>query len=373
VENMHNELFEPISFRSGVELKNRVIMAPMTNFSSNPDDTVSEAEANYYARRSSGVGMVVTACTYVSANGKGFPGQFAAHVDDMIPSLHGLATVIQAKGAKVVLQIFHGGRMCPTALVPNGDVVSASAVVAEREGSAVPRELLDREIKDIIRAFGETTRRAIEAGYDGVEIHGANGYLLQQFVSPHSNRREDAWGGSLENRMAFPLAVIDEVKKAVAEHAAEPFLVGYRFSPEEESTPGITMADTLQFVDVLATKELDYLHVSLQDFWSVPRQGVDTDKSRMELIQDRVGSRVPVIGVGSIHTADDAVKAMGTGIPLIALGRELIMEPDWVEKVAQGRTSEIATTLTKDDQERLVVPAPLWQAIMNAKGWFPVV
>lgn len=373
MEKNHSVLFQPFSLRSGVELKNRLIMAPMTNFSSNEDGTVSDAEVAYYARRSGGVSMVITACTNVTANGKGFPGEFAGHTDEMIPSLHRLASAIQAKGSKAVLQIFHGGRMCPPELVPNGDVVSASNIPADENASVAPRTLLDQEIQEIVRAFGETTRRAIEAGYDGVEIHGANGYLLQQFFSPHANRREDAWGGTLEKRMAFPLAVVDEVQRMVRLYAKAPFLVGYRFSPEEATDPGITMLDTLALVDALAEKELDYLHVSVQDFWSTPRRGVDSDKSRIEWIQDRVGQRVPIIGVGSIHTPDEAVQAFDTGIVLLALGRELIMEPDWVQKVEQGQVAEIQTSLSSADQQRLVIPDPLWQAIMNTPGWFPVV
>lgn len=367
----YQPLFQPMQFQSGVSIKNRIVMAPMTNFSSNPDGTVTDAEVNYYARRSSGVSMVITACTNVTANGKGFPGEFAGHTDDMIPSLRRLATAIKDEGAKAVLQIFHGGRMCPPDLVPGGDVVSASSVAPEQEGAVQPRELSDAEIRDIILAFGETTRRAIEAGYDGVEIHGANGYLIQQFFSPHSNRRNDNWGGDLQKRMTFPLAVVDEVQRVVAEHATTPFLVGYRFSPEEASDPGITMADTLELVDALAKNNLDYLHVSLQDFWSTPRRGVESSKARIELIQDRVGNAVPVIGVGLIHTPDDAVKALGTGVPLIALGREIIMDPDWVQKVEQGREAEIDTTLLKDQQARLVVPDPLWNAIIHTPGWFP--
>lgn len=377
MKDKYASLFEPIAFRSGVQLKNRIVMAPMTNFSSNPDGTVSDAEVNYYARRSHGVGAVITACTYVTPNGKGFNGEFAADSDEMIPSLRRLASAIKEQGAKAVLQIFHGGRMCPPELVPNGDVVSASAVQAE-EGPppamprAIPRALTESEIKSIIHAFGETTRRAIEAGFDGVEIHGANGYLIQQFFSPHSNKRTDCWGGSLEKRMSFPLAIVDEVKTVINTHAKRPFLLGYRFSPEESSTPGITMSDTLELVDALAEKELDYVHVSLMDFWSKPRRGVDDSRSRLEWIQQRAGNRVPVIGVGSIHTADDALKALQSGIPLVALARELIMDPDWVNKILEGRESAIATTLSKHDQERLVIPDPLWKAIIDTPGWFPV-
>lgn len=369
----YQPLFEPLTLRSGVKLKNRMVMAPMTNFSSNPDGTVSDPEVTYYARRSNGVGMVVTACTYVTANGKGFQGEFAADSDDMIPSLRRLASAIKAQGAKAVLQIFHGGRQCPPDLVPNGDIVSASAVPAEADGAPTPRALTDAEIEEIITAFGEATRRAIEAGYDGVEIHGANGYLLQQFFSPHSNRREDRWGGSLEKRMTFPLRIVDEVKKEVAKHAKQPFLVGYRFSPEEPETPGITMDDTLVLVDALADKALDYIHVSLMEFWSKPRRGADVSRPRIELIVEQAGDRVPVIGVGSIHTAEEALQALQSGAAMIALGREIIMEPDWVAKVQEGREADIRTTLTKEDQSELVVPDPLWQAILNAPGWFPVV
>jgi 2,4-dienoyl-CoA reductase-like NADH-dependent reductase (Old Yellow Enzyme family) len=367
----YSPLLESFNFTNGLKLKNRIVMAPMTNFSSNEDGTVSDAEVKYYARRSKGVSMVITACTFVTPNGKGFPGEFAGDRDEMVPSLKSLATAIKEQGAKAILQIFHGGRECPSELVPNGDVVSASEVVSEQPNRKVPRALIEDEIQSIIKAFGETARRAIEAGFDGVEIHGANGYLIQQFFSPHSNQREDNWGGSIEKRMSFPLAVIDEVKKVVGQHASSEFLVGYRFSPEEPETPGITMADTLKLVDALVGKNLDYLHVSLLDFWSVPRRGVEDTRSRIEIILERIGMRVPVIGVGSILSADDALKAFQTGVALIALGRELIIDPDWVQKVENGKEDQIETKIDKGAQERLEVPNPLWQAIIHSPGWFP--
>ncbi|MEM1501906.1 NADH-dependent flavin oxidoreductase [Domibacillus sp. 8LH] len=365
MKSKYASLFETVTLRSGLQLKNKIVMAPMTNFSSNEDGTVTDAEIAYYARRSKGVSAVITACTYVTLNGKGFEGEFAADRDEMIPSLARLASAIKAEGAKAILQIFHGGRQVPPHLV-DGDVVSASSVPAEAEGSPVPRELSATEVEEIVAAFGETTRRAVEAGFDGVEIHGANGYLIQQFFSPHSNRREDRWG----QRLAFPLAVVDAVKQAAAK-ADRPFAVGYRFSPEEPETPGITMADTLELIDALKEKELDYLHVSLMEFWSEPRRGVDDTRTRLEIIKERAGDAVPVIGVGSIYTADDAVKALGTGVDLIAIGRGLIIEPDWVQKVESGQEESIAVKLDKEAQEQLVVPDPLWKAIIHTPGWFP--
>jgi len=365
-------LFEPFQFRNGIDVKNRIVMGPTTNFSSHPDGTVTDEEVNYYVRRADGVGMLITACAYVTPNGKGFHGEFGADKDEMLPSLSRLAKAIKDQGTKAILQIFHGGRSCPPELLPNEDLVSASAVAEERDGAPVPRALEEAEVEEIIHAFGEATRRAIEAGFDGVEIHGANGYLIQQFFSPHSNRRTDRWGGNIEKRMAFPLAIVDIVKDTVAKHAKQPFLVGYRFSPEEPETPGITMAETLQLVDALANKDLDYLHVSLLEFWSLARRGADDTRPRIELIVEKVHNRVPMIGVGSIKTPDDAVKAMETGVEFIALAREIIIEPDWVQKTLQGNEAEISTVLSRSDQEKLAIPTPLWQAIMNTPGWFPV-
>jgi len=371
VNKKYEALLESFTLPNGVELKNRVVMAPMTNYSSNSDGTVSEEEVAYYVRRSKGVSMVITACTYVTPNGQGFLGEFAGHTDEMIPSLRQLAKAIKDEGAKAILQIFHAGRQVPVDIAPNGDVVSASNIPYEAEGKPIPRPLTEDEVESIIRDFGETTRRAIEAGYDGVEIHGANTYLIQQFFSPHSNRRTDRFGGSLEKRMTFPLAIVDEVQRIVKEHAQKPFIVGYRFSPEESETPGITMADTLVLIDELANKDLDYLHVSLGDFWSTPKRGVDDPRPRIEIIQEAVGDRVPVIGVGSIYSADDAQKALTSGVPLIALGRELLIDPDWVQKIEQGRENEIVTKLDLNKQHELVMPTPLWQRLLKNPGWVP--
>ncbi|MNC29005.1 NADH oxidase [compost metagenome] len=311
----------------------------------------------------------------MSRSGKGFPGEFGADSDELIPSLRELAAAIKGEGAKAVLQIFHGGRQCPPDLLPDGQTVSASSVPSALPGGGqgpVPRTLTDEEIQVIIADFGAAARRAIEAGFDGVEIHGANGYLVQQFFSPHSNIREDRWGGSLEKRLTFPLAVLREVKRVVSEYASSPFLVGYRFSPEEPETPGITMAETFALIDALKGEGLDYLHASLMELWSLPRRGTEDGRPRIEQIVDRAGGTVPVIGVGSLYTAEDALKSLDTGIDLVALGRPLLIEPDWVQKVAEGRAGEIKTELDLAAQGELVIPDPLWGAITNAPGWLPV-
>ncbi|MCW3791983.1 NADH-dependent flavin oxidoreductase [Paenibacillus sp. LS1] len=367
-----NQMFEQVSLPTGITLKNRIVLAPMTHMSSNADGTISDAELAYYARRTGGAGMSITAVGHVTETGIGFPAQFGVYDDRFIPGLKKLADTIKQQGSVAVLQIFHAGRLTPEQAVPAGQVVAPSAVASERPGSPEPRELTDAEITSIIKDFGEATRRAIEAGFDGVEIHGANGYLIQQFFSPHSNRREDRYGGSAEKRLTFPLAVVDEVQKVVAEHTKLPFIIGYRFSPEEPETPGLTMEETYLLVDALKDKNLDYLHVSVNEFWSKPRRGEADTRSRIEFILDRVNGKLPVIGVGAIHTAAEAAEALQTGVPLLAIGRELIIEPDWVEKIESGREEDIETILTKSDQERLVIPDGLWNAIIHTPGWFPM-
>lgn len=366
-------LFQPFTFPNGLQVHNRIVMAPMTNWSSDPDGSASEEELRYYERRSGQVGTVITACAYVTPNGKGFHGELAADRDEVIPNLRRLAAAIQSQGSKAILQLYHGGRECPAELVPESDVVSAGNVPNAQSPSVIPRALTHDEIVSIIRDFGEATRRAIEAGYDGVEIHGANGYLFQQFFSPHTNNRDDEWGGSLTKRMAFPLAVVDEVTRQIAEHGRAAFAVGYRFSPEEAESPGITMADTLAFIEVLAQRNLDYLHISLMDYSSQPRSGEDRNRSRMAIILEKINGRVPLMGVGSIRTAEDALNAYEIGVPLVALGRQLVVDPDWTQKVQQGKESEIVLTLSADDQESLVIPDPMWKTIMNSPpGWFPL-
>ncbi|HHX61013.1 MAG TPA: NADH-dependent flavin oxidoreductase [Epulopiscium sp.] len=355
----------------GVSVKNPVVMAPMTTFSGNIDGTVSKDELSYYKKRSKDVGVVITAATYVSESGKGFAGQFAAYSDKFILSLKSLADVIKSEGSVPILQIFHGGRMALPNEVPGGELISASSVAAERPNAITPREMTEEEIQGTIKSFGEATRRAIQAGYEGVEIHGANTYLLQQFFSPHSNRREDSWGGSIHKRMKFPLAVIDEVKRVVKEQKKDNFIIGYRFSPEEIEIPGITLEDTLKLVDVLADQGLSYLHVSMNDFWQPSIRDLE-DKSPIILkIINTINKRVPFIGVGAIHTPEDAIKALTSGADFISLGREIIMEPEWMTKVYGGNDSDIRTHLSDRDQEILDIPTPLWNIILNTPGWFP--
>ena len=167
---------------------------------------------------------------------------------------------------------------------------------------------------------------ALRAGFDGVEIHGANGYLIQQFYSAQSNRRNDQWGGSLENRMRFPLAVVDAVVAVREKHQRDDFIIGYRFSPEEPGEDGLTMTETGALIDALVQKPLQYLHVSLWEFDKKIRRGGDTAQTRMQFIHERINGKLPLIGVGNLFTADQILAAYETGwAEFIALGKTVML------------------------------------------------
>ncbi|MBD8038777.1 NADH-dependent flavin oxidoreductase [Solibacillus sp. A46] len=358
-------LFEKVKLNEKVELRNRFVMAPMTTYSANEDDTVSDEEIAYYKERASGAGMIITACAYVAANGKAFPGQIAAHEDHYIPSLQKIAQAIQQGGAKAVLQIHHGGRQSLQHLVPNGDVVSASAAITIEKNEARPLTL--DETKQIIKAYGEATRRAIQAGFDGVEIHGANTYLIQQFYSAFTNKRIDEYGGTIDKRMRFPLEIVEEVLKVKNTYADESFIVGYRFSPEEPEEDGITMDHTIMLVDELAKTELTYLHISLGDFRSETHRFEKGQQNRISAIQNLLDGRKPLIGVGSIYTVEEAEHALQLGADLVALGRALLIEPHWVEKVEKGEQVHTAYNENIDT----VLPSPLLKRLQSRPGWVP--
>jgi 2,4-dienoyl-CoA reductase-like NADH-dependent reductase (Old Yellow Enzyme family) len=368
----YSKFFEPLTLKSGITLNNRIVMAPMTTNSSFENGMITTDEVNYYKRRASDVGAVITACAHVREDGK-FASSPSVSDDNRIESLSKLAQAIQETGTKAILQIFHVGRMGSRSSLRGIQPISASAVPPLREGAETPREVSVEEVEELVEAYGEATRRAIEAGFDGVELHGANTYLIQQFFSPHSNRREDEWGGSLEKRARFPLAVIEAAESAIKKYADQPFALGYRISPEELENPGITLKDTLFLLNLLKKKNLDYIHVSLQRVFASSMRNKENEKPVMEILQEAVGNDIPLIGVGSIRTPDDAFDAMEKfTLPLIALGRELIVEPNWVEKVKAGKENTIRTVIQSKNRTDLDIPDAMWEYINARPGWLPI-
>lgn len=371
----HATLFQPFAFDNGLTLRNRVVMAPMTTWSANPDGTISDAELDYYRRRAQGVGMVITGCTHVTENGIGFTDEFAVYDDRFIPSLRRLAEAAKSGGAPAVLQIFHAGNKAVVDAVPGGELVSASAVNALggpfNRGDVTPRALSHDEVLEMVHAFGEATRRAIEAGFDGVELHGAHGFLLQNFFSPRYNQRDDEWGGSQDNRMRFALAVVREAGRVIAAHAKRPFLLGYRISPEEREDGGYRVPDICALVDGLIAEGIGYLHVSLNDVLEARPLGTDT-RLTVEQVIAHVGKRVPMLAAGMLRTPEQAQAALDLGLSLAAVGKGLVMNPDWVGLAESGCGAQIRQELDLDERAALSITDGLWRAVEAAPGWIPV-
>ncbi|WP_126967482.1 NADH-dependent flavin oxidoreductase [Xanthomonas arboricola] len=366
-------LLQPFSLGNGMTLRNRIAMAPMTTWAGNADGTVSDAEEAYYRRRVRGVGLVITGCTHVQKNGIGFTDEFAAYDDRFIPSLKRLATAAKSGGAPAILQLFHAGVKTSPELV--SDIVAASAVAGDAGPYApavVPRALADEEIQAVVRAFGEATRRAIEAGFDGVELHGAHGFLLQNFLSPHFNRRTDRWGGSLDHRMRFPVAVVQAVRDAIARHASTPFVLGYRITVDEPHADGLRIAESLALVDRLIDTGVDYLHVSLGDALEARPVDAPDGPRIIEVLRDHLAGRVPLIAAGQIRTPEHAEDALAAGVGVVAVGQGLVMNPDWVDFATGDAQGEVAFDIAASDVQRLAIPAKLWAVIASTTGWFNV-
>lgn len=354
--------FNEFMFPHGKTIRNRVVLAPMTTYSSNENLTLSDEEEIYYNSRSKNIGMVITAACAVSKNAQAFENQITIRDVRYLDSMKKLANSIKKEGAKAVLQIHHGGRMNIPGLYPNQDIVGPSAIKAQRDYLETPRELKTSEVYDIIDAFVNATKLAIEAGFDGVEIHGANTYLVQQFFSPGSNQRDDEFGPDINKRLTFPLTLVDRIIALKRKMKESDFIIGYRFSPEEIENPGITLEDTLVLVENLIKKDIDYLHVSLGRYNQTSLRDQTDKEPVVTKLANVIKNRVPLIGAGgieSVHEIDDALKL---GYDLVAIGLIAIADKDAVSKLMEyKRPSKI---ISKDS----LLPTPLFDRIKSWKG-----
>ena len=353
------KVFKEYTFGHGSTIRNRIVLAPMTTYSSNNDLTLSNEEELYYKERGKDFGMVITAAVAVNKNAQAFENQISIRDERYLDSMTRLASAIKEGGAKAVIQLHHGGRMNQPGLYPNQDIVSASAVKANRSYTVTPRELKTSEVYDIIDDFCNAIRLSIKAGFDGIELHGANTYLLQQFFSPNSNKRTDEFGGSTLRRMKFAHVLIDRAIAIRKEFKVKNFIIGYRFSPEELERPGITLDDTMMLVNSLAGKDIDYLHISLGDY----KQSSIRKKRDIEPIVKKLTSvicnRVPLIASGKIENMDDINDAMEYGYDLVALGLISLSDPHVVSKLENGQEP------TKIINEKSLLPTELYNRLKN--------
>lgn len=319
-------LFEPYPLRCGVTLPNRIALAPLTNKQSEPDGLLGEAERAFLVRRAEGgFGMITTCATYVATDGKAWDGELGIDRDACVPRLTPLAAQIQAAGAVGIVQLFHGGARADQALTG----VEPWSASAWTDANASPRAATGEDIHRVIGQFVAGAERAQAAGFAGIELHGAHGYLLSQFLSSAMNTRTDEWGGELANRARLLRTIAQQTRARCGAR----FVVGVRLSLEDfGQARGLDLDESLTVARWLCDDGVDYIHASL---WDVTRMTTKRpDQHPLPLVRAAVPEGVAVLTAGKIWTRDEAEGVLARGADVAVLGRAAIVNPDWPRRVA---------------------------------------
>lgn len=320
-------LFSPLTLGE-LELPNRLVMAPLTRVRSGSEGIPGPLVVEHYRQRAS-LGLIVSEGTYPTPAGQSYPGQPGLVTEDQIAGWKKVTDAVHAEGGRMFAQIMHGGRVSHPDITGGHEIVAPSAVAIDGEVRTpngkrpypVPRELSTDELPAVIQEIVTASRNAIEAGFDGVELHSANGYLLHEFLAPNTNLRTDSYGGSPENRARFVIETVNAVVEALGANR-----VGIRISPEHsvqgivETDPADVRATYEVLVDTIAPLNLAYLSILHHD-------------AKGELVQDLrerfKGTFLVNTGFGEVTTRDQAVALVADGhADAVVVGRPAIANPD---------------------------------------------
>lgn len=309
----------------GQALPGHVGLAPLTNTQSNPDGTLGLDELRWLeARARGGFRWVSTCAAYVSDEGKAWEGQLGIARTEHLPGLTQLADTLRGHGALSVVQLHHAGTratLCPTTPLSAGATPASSTGRGSRAATAA-------DLRRVTADFVAAAERAERAGFRGVEIHGANGYLFTQFLAPDSNPRTDAYGGPIEGRARF----LREVTRAVRAAVSPGFAVGVRLSPIDVWEPrGLTLADSLQVGAWLAEDGADFIHLSLADARCAAPEAPG-GPAVVSAFRDALPAPVALLVAGGLWTAQDVDEARGLGADVAMLGRAAMIHPDWPKR-----------------------------------------
>lgn len=327
---------------AGLELKNRLVRSATAERMSDEDGRPEQAMIELYtALTRGGVGLIVTGHAFVHESGKAHSTMTGVHRDDLIHSLQALSGVVHREGGKVVMQINHAGRKASEEVI--GRTPVAPSPVPEVKGGPRPHELTEAEIEELIAAFSRAAGRTKEAGFDGVQLHGAHGYLINQFCSPASNWRRDRWGGSIARRLRF----LEEVAAAVRDEVGSDYPLLIKLGIQDFVRDGLTLDDGFEIVCHLADWGIDGVEISC---------GIGGTSSRKDILRPedeayflpqarraREATDLPLILVGGMRSlaAMESILEEGTA-DFISMSRPLIREPDLPNQWREGRTEPAA-------------------------------
>jgi 2,4-dienoyl-CoA reductase-like NADH-dependent reductase (Old Yellow Enzyme family) len=314
-------LFEQLAFAHGPALKNRFVLAPLTNLQSRPDGTLSDDEFHWLTLRAKGgFGLTMTCAAHVQRVGQGFSGQLGVFGDEHLEGLTRLAQRIKANGSVSAVQLHHAGNRSSKDLVP-------IPVCPSDDPERGARGLTLLEVEALRDDFIAAAKRAEKAGFDGVEIHGAHGYILAQFLSPKINRRDDRYGGTLENRARIVFEIIDGIRS----QCRPDFQIGLRLSPERF---GLKLAEIRDVAaEVLRQSKIDYLDMSLWDVAKEPEEEAFKGHSLMSYFTGLPRGSVKLGAAGKIGGAKEAAHVLAAGCDFVVIGRAAILRHDFPERV----------------------------------------
>lgn len=333
-------LFEPYNL-AGIYLKNRIVRSATYEKRADIDGFVTDSIIEFYSDIvKGGVGLIITGNVLVHVSGRSVPNMLCIHNDYYIEKLKLLTGAVHALGGKIFIQLVHGGRQCFPSLL-GGQTPIAPSAVYDPSTKITPREMSNEEIWEIIDAFGHSARRAVEAGFDGIQIHGAHGYLINEFLSPHTNRRNDYWGGDDERRFHF----IEEIYELMRKEIGYTMPIIIKINADDYVERGLTRYDSLKIAQRLQGLGMNAIEISGGMYESgsktaqlnilQPEQEAYFRKSAALFKQEM---NIPIILVGGIRSkavAEDILQS--NEADLIALSRPLIREPDLTLKFEQGK------------------------------------
>lgn len=327
---------DPIHFNCGIHSKNRFMLAPMTNTQSNDDGTLAEDEYRWLMMRAKGgFGITMTCASHVQEIGKGFPGQLGIFSDDHIDGHRRLSSGIRAQGSVAVIQLHHAGLRSPKELIGQKPISPSDHAKYNSRGMSLA------EVKQLRDDFITAAVRAKKSGYDGVEVHGAHGYILTQFLSSGTNKRTDEYGGILENRSRLLFEIVNSIR----EKCGSNFLLGVRLSPERF---GMKLSEVKKVAQRLINEgNIDFLDVSLWDTFKLPEEAEHQSKNLLEHFTNLDRGVVKLTVAGNIRTGNDVIKVLEAGVDFVSIGRSAILHHDFPERVMENSGfSPVATPVS---------------------------
>lgn len=321
-----NNLFQSLAFPSGATMKNRFMLAPLTNTQSHVDGTLSDDEYNWLTMRASGgFGLTMTCAAHVQAQGQGFPGQLGIFSDDHLPGLTRLANGIKERGSLSMVQLHHAGMRSPE------DLIGCQPQCPSDNSKWGARALSTEEVEQLIEDFICAAVRAEQAGFDGVEVHGAHGYILAQFLSSETNQRTDQFGGNAENRGRPIKQIIDGIR----DRCRNDFILGLRLSPERFE---VALGDIIDFSQsVLNNGKIDFLDMSLWDIFKEPEEDAYKGRSLMSYFTELERGNVALGVAGKLRTPEEITQALEANIDFVLLGRAAILHHDYPLKMQENQ------------------------------------